>query len=178
MKAVNWGNISIKKFAGIISNELNKNGIDAVLVGGACVSIYSNNRYVSLDLDYITSVSTDEVDKALKKIGFTRSGKFRQYANDKCKFFIEFPPGPVSIGEEGPITEFMKIGTIVLLTATDCVKDRLAAYIHWDDEQSLKQALLVAKAKSVDLKKIQKWAIKENGIEKYNIFKSLLIKSK
>ena len=29
-----------------------------------------------------------------------------------------------------------------LLSPTDCVKDRLAAYYHWNDRQSLEQAIL------------------------------------
>ena len=32
-------------------------------------------------------------------------------------------------------------GTLRLLTATDCIKDRLAAYYHWRDEQGLEQAI-------------------------------------
>lgn len=44
--------ISLKEFAGYISEELRMRGIEAVLVGGACVTIYSENRYQSYDLDF------------------------------------------------------------------------------------------------------------------------------
>ena len=33
------------------------------------------------------------------------------------------------------------VGVLRLLTPMDCVKDILAAYYHWDDEQSLRQVL-------------------------------------
>jgi len=43
----------------------------------------------------------------------------------------DFPAPPVSIGDE-PISKFnnlkTRFGTICLLTPTDCIKDRLAAY--------------------------------------------------
>jgi hypothetical protein len=57
---LNWQNVGIKKLAAIISEYLQKNGIEAVLVGGACVSLYSNNKYTSYDIDLIT-------DSLLKK---------------------------------------------------------------------------------------------------------------
>ena len=59
-----------------------------------------------------------------------------------------------------------------LLTPTDCVKDRLAAFFHWNDYQSLNQALLVAKRQKakVHLKEIEKWAKVEDKLEKLKIF--------
>lgn len=51
---VNWKSIDIRGLAGLISAHLRKYKIDAVLVGGACVSIYSRNEYFSYDLDYVT----------------------------------------------------------------------------------------------------------------------------
>ena len=178
MKIINWKNIKLRDFAEVISKLLKENGINAVLVGGACVSIYSHNKYASLDLDYISPATTETIERVLINIGFSRKGNIRQFKNDGCPFYIEFPPGPVSIGNEGPINKFAQIGAITLLTPTDCVKDRLAAFIHWDDEQSLKQALLVAKAQKINLKEIKRWAIKEGREDKYNKFESLLQEKK
>jgi hypothetical protein len=45
--------MSIGELAAFISSHLKRNGIDAILSGGSCVSIYSENKYVSLDLDFI-----------------------------------------------------------------------------------------------------------------------------
>lgn len=79
------------------------------------------------------------------------------------------------MGKE-PIIEFedhkTKLGHITMLTATDCIKDRLASYYHWDDKQALEQALLVfnAKANSINLKDIKKWSKQEGYSEKYLIF--------
>jgi len=60
---------SIKKMtnaelAAFIQSHLRNKGIDVVLSGGACVSIYSSNRYVSMDLDLIAPVSQKEAEYA------------------------------------------------------------------------------------------------------------------
>lgn len=44
---IEWQKIGIKELAALISGKLRENGIDAILVGGACVSIYTKNRYQS-----------------------------------------------------------------------------------------------------------------------------------
>ncbi|QVL55148.1 MAG: hypothetical protein KFB95_07485 [Simkaniaceae bacterium] len=63
---VNWKNISLEELAGYLSEELRKDGIDLILVGGACVTIYSKNRYQSYDLDFITYEDLNKVKKSLR----------------------------------------------------------------------------------------------------------------
>ena len=63
-----------------------------------------------------------------------------------------------------------------LFTPTDSVKDRLAAFYHWNDIQSLDQALMVAKEQNIDLIEIKKWSKGEKSIEKFERFQSLLKK--
>ena len=170
---INFKNIDIKDLAILVSSELEKNGINAVLVGGACVSIYTYNKYLSNDLDYVTPEPLDTIKPVLGNLGFYQKSS-RHFENDECPFFIEFPPSPVSIGNEVPITKFNKIKSLRLFTPTDCVKDRLAAFYHWNDLQSLDQALMVAKAQKVNLKEIEKWSKREGAIEKFKRFLNLL----
>jgi len=166
-------NIDIKDLAILISSELEKNGVDAVLVGGACVSIYTHNKYLSNDLDYVTYSSIDEIKPVLADLGFyQKSGRHFEHYN--CPFFIEFPPSPVSIGNEVPITKFNRIKSLKLFTPTDSVKDRLAAFYHWNDLQSLDQAVMVAKAQKVNLEEIKRWSKGEGVIEKHKRFLDLL----
>jgi len=54
------------------------------------------------------------------------------------------------------------------------VKDRLAAYFHWNDRQSLEQALLVAKAQPVDIKEIRRWSKAEDAREKFDVSERML----
>lgn len=173
---INWSKIGIKKLALIVSAELKKNNIDAVLVGGACVSIYTTNRYFSMDLDFVSGFSLRDLEPVMNNLGFKLSGRYFERPN--CKLLVEFPPAPVSIGNEFPIRKFSTIETLTLLTPTDCVKDRLAAYYHWNDPQSLKQALMVARAQPVDLRNINVWSKKEDATEKFKRFETLLKKSK
>ena len=68
-------------------------------------------------------------------------------------------------------------GCSIPLDHFDCIKDRLAAYYHWDDEQSLQQAVWVAEQNDYDLVSIKEWSLKEGADEKFaNFVKQLNIK--
>jgi hypothetical protein len=174
--SINWAKIGIKKLAIIVSGELKKHNMDAVLVGGACVSIYTKNRYFSNDLDFVSGFTLAELAPVMDKLGFTQNG--RHFERPGCGIIVEFPPAPVSIGNEMPIRKFNEIKTLTLLTPTDCVKDRLAAYYHWKDPQSLKQALMVAASQQVNMANIREWSVKEGSREKYMRFEELLNKKR
>lgn len=85
---IDWSKITLKELAGFVSEELRKRGIDTVLVGGACVTIYSENRYQSYDLDYITYEEMRKVKKALVELGFAE--KDRYFHHEGCQYFVEF----------------------------------------------------------------------------------------
>lgn len=177
MKKADWKNIDIRELAMLVSAALQRENINAILVGGACVSIYSKNKYLSMDLDYVSYTPLKDLEPVMEKLGFKRKSS-RHFEHPDCRFFVEFPPPPIAIGREMPITEFAAIRSLRLFTPTDCVKDRLAAYYHWHDPQSFEQALMVARAQPVDLKKIEKWSLGEGADEKYKRFEFLLKKRK
>ena len=56
------------------------------------------------------------------------------------------------------------------MTPTDSVKDRLAAYYHWNDQQALEQAIMVAKVQKINLREVKRWSEKEGHAEKYKDF--------
>jgi len=60
------------ELAAYICSHLNKAGIGLVLSGGSCVSIYSEDRYVSADLDFVLTGFTKsrEVREAMSEIDF------------------------------------------------------------------------------------------------------------
>lgn len=176
---IDWSTITFKELAGFISEELRKRGIDTILVGGACATIYSENRYQSYDLDYITYEDMKKVKKALQELGFTEKNKYFQH--EGCQWFIEFVSPPVAIGNE-PICEFNKIdtplGRIKLLHPTDSVKDRLASFYHWKDRQGLEQAINICLEQDIDLTEVERWSLKEKKQEDFRVFVKRLKEAK
>ncbi|MCH9626470.1 MAG: hypothetical protein S4CHLAM2_00920 [Chlamydiales bacterium] len=167
----NWRHISLEELAGYLSEKLRVKGIETILFGGACVTIYSQNRYQSYDLDFITYKEMSLVSKAFKEIGFKINGRY--FFRDDCPWFVEFVSPPVAVGNE-PIEKFVhwktEFGTIRMLSPVDSIKDRLASYFHWDDRQGLEQAIEICMERAVDLKNIEAWSQNEGHLEKYQIF--------
>lgn len=167
--------IALKELAGLACSVLKKHGVEAVLTGGACVSIYSKNKYQSLDLDFVSGAAehdTKAVRESMDELGFKRAAE-GFFARSDCPFIIEFITPPLAVGRE-PVKKTVTIrtrsGRLRLLSPTDCVKDRLAAYYHWNDRQSLDQALMVAKNRKIDLKEVKRWSKNEGQLDKYPDF--------
>ena len=173
--------LSHRELAAFVSDHLRVNGIDTVLTGGACVTIYTRNRYESYDLDFvnIAEVPSARIKAALLEIGFVPEGRI--YVNNKVNYSIDILHPPLSIGEEkidDSCTLIVKNMKLKLLTPTDSVRDRLAAFYFWNDLQALEQALIVARDNEVDLACIRRWSKKENELEKFNIFQKKLLNKK
>lgn len=162
----------IRKLAAQVCGRLNENGIDAVLVGGACVSIYTQNEYESSDLDFVVEAGLKQIDKVLAGLDFSRKSG-RHYERSGGDYFIEFVAAPVSIGNE--IVKNIKklktrFGVIKMLSPTDSVRDRLAAFFHWNDHQSLEQAVMIARKTGVNLAGIGAWAKREGKKKEFEVF--------
>jgi hypothetical protein len=144
-----------------ISDYLRREGIETVLSGGACVSIYTHNKYISYDLDFVL-ISPDrekDVKILLLKIGFFLENRY--FKHPDTEYFLDFVAPPLSMGSE-PVKEIKTIQKgsqiLKLLSPTDCVKDRLAAYYHWQDRQALEQAMLVCHDNPVDIVELERWS--------------------
>lgn len=178
---MDFKNISIRDLAILLCDHLDKHGIETVLSGGACVSIYTKNEFLSYDLDFVLLDSTHKksIHRILAKIGFFPEG--RHFRHTDTPFIVEFLSPPLSIGEE-PVKKIHTIEEnkrkLKLLSPTDCVKDRLAAYYFWNDRPSLEQAIMVSLAQSTDLKEIKRWSEQEGMAVKYLSFLEELNKVK
>jgi hypothetical protein len=170
-------NMSQAELTAYIQDRLQKEGIPVVLSGGSAVSFYSSDKYVSKDVDLINTnfVRRSKIKSVMETIGFYEKGRY--FVHPETQFFVEFPDGPLSVGEEPvkEVSEFkLSTGTLRVLSATDCVKDRLCAFYFWNDQQGLAQAVLVAQNQSVDLKEIKRWSQTEGKTREYEIFKKKL----
>ena len=172
--------MSQAEFGAFIQSQLRMEDIDVVLSGGASVAIFSEGKYISKDLDMVPEffLKRRKLSDAMMKIGFEEP-KSRYFIHPDSDHIVEFPPGPLSVGSE-PVKEIIEIeyvtGILRVISATECVKDRLVAFYHWDDKQSLIQAVLVALRNNVDLDEIKRWSLVEGSPEKFDEFRSQVMK--
>ena len=157
----------------IVGDALRRHRISAVLTGGACAAFHTGGSYQSVDVDFVLSgsVTQKQLDAAMNSVGFVR--RRDRYVNPAHEFFVEFPRGPLAIGGDtailprrtnrGPRTAWM-------LSPTDSCRDRLAAYFHWNDRQSLAVAVEIASRQPVSFVKIRRWSAAEGALEKYAEF--------
>ena len=161
---------SLLQLAAIVSEALESAGITATLSGGAAVSIYSDNKYQSVDLDFVTAAMVDDLAKALEPLGFVHSGRPRLsvFEHPETKWYLEFPPAPLSFG--GTYVDPADcaridtgLGFLRIITPTHSVMERLIAATAWNEQQSLEQALLVTEqcADQIDWKALDSWVVAE-----------------
>ena len=167
--------------AAFVQEHLRSKGIDMVLSGGACVSIYSQGKYLSMDLDMIhislMSPKRKVLREAMNELGFAEQGRYFKHSD--TDLFVEFPPGPPAVGEE-PVKEIHErhevTGILKIISPTDCVKDRLIGFYHSNDYQCLDQAILVVQQNQVDLKEIERWSKGEGKLELFKQIRQKLNK--
>lgn len=166
--------MTLEELAGYVCQKLTEVGIDAFLSGGGVVSIYVENPYLSLDLDFVTMASAKEIERAMGALGFKRKVS-RHYFHPDHPASVEFPGSASTIGEEY-IRAFAEretpYGKLKLLTPTDSVKDRLCAFFHWKDRQSFDQAVLIARKYPVKWDELERFARGEgsDAFKKYPEF--------
>ena len=159
---------SLIEVAAIVSDALSKAKIQATLSGGGAVSIYTANTYQSKDLDFVTAELLDNLKPVMESLGFKHSGtpRLSQFDHPDTEWYVEFPPSPLTFGnlqidhKDCKIIE-LDVGELRIITPTHSVMDRLAAAIHWNDQQSYTQAILVAANNEVDWDAISKWFLEE-----------------
>lgn len=165
-------NLNRLEFAAAIVSQLNKYNVSCVLVGGSCVSIYTKEKFVSDDLDFISPFSQSIITKALTEIGFEKEGRY--YIHPNSKFYVEFPSGPLAIGNRTSIKpEEIKVIngiSINMLSPTQSVMDRLASWYHWSDRRSLLQAIEIAKNHIINFAEVEKCSAEEGEADKYQKF--------
>jgi len=165
--------MSQSELGAYVQSHLRDKGIHVILSGGASVAIYTNNLYVSPDLDFVNTHFTKRsvLQSAMQEIGFQENGRY--FEHPETSFLVEFPPGPLTVGEE-PIRHINEIpfatGMLQVISPTDCVKDRLSAFYHWSDRQCLAQAILVANSQTTDIEDIRQWSLGEGKLEEFKEF--------
>lgn len=119
---------SLADVALAVGDALRRAGIRAVLTGGACAHLHSGGAYLSRDADFILGMQCSQgaLDQALAGIGFSREGD--RYVHGTSRFFVEFPRGPLGIGEDFQIRPS---GSSSALLAHSCFRPPTLAEIAW-----------------------------------------------
>ncbi len=176
---------SLEEVAAIVSDALEKAGITATLSGGSAVTIYSNNQYLSRDLDFVTSAMVADLKPVLERLGFEHTGvpRLSQFSHSKVEWYVEFPPSPLTFGhlyvnpKDCAVIE-LPAGKLRIITPTQSVMDRLAAAYAWKDAQSRDQAILVAASQDIDWKALEGWFTNEGeSKQEYRRFKDAVVES-
>jgi len=167
---MDFSSTDIKQLAVFVCRHLSQCQIDVVLVGGLAVEIYSENLYLTKDIDLVNTNYTKPkaLHGAMAELGFVKQG--RVYSNPSTGITVEFPPAPLSVGDS-PVSEVETLpcgdGEVTILSAVDIVKDRIAAYIHWRDTQSLVQALTVMLKHTIEPQAIRDFCLHEGTKEQF-----------
>ena len=166
----------IVELAAIVAEHLEQQGIEVVLVGGLAVEIYTHNWYLTKDIDMVnTNYSPPKaLSSALQELGFHKSGRI--YINDSTDITLEFPSGPLAVGDtlisKDGITRVGN-GSIPVIKVEYVVKDRLSAYIHWKDRQSLIQALAIILTHELAPEDFKSFFTAEKALVQYHFFSNV-----
>jgi hypothetical protein len=158
---------SLREVAFEVCTALDKAGLKVVLVGGSAATFYAPEAYQSMDLDFVVRFAVDQerenkLVQVLSNLQYRLSGNTFVHAGGS-PFTVEFPKGPASVGDEvlqkfDTVREGARI--LVIVSPTDCIRDRLAHYFYWNDRTALAAAIGVAKTQRQHVNKrlIQDWA--------------------
>ncbi len=159
---------TLETVAVAVGATLAASGIRAVLTGGACAGIYSGGVFSSQDVDFVLEgrVTLSSLDAAMASLGFTRSGN--RYVHPESPYWVEFPRGPLGIGADLDVrpVPLRSDRKVLALSPTDSCRDRLVAFFHWSDRQSLAVAVEIALRHDVDLARIRRWSKGEGHVER------------
>jgi len=172
---VKLSRLTTERLAAVVCDALERRGFTAVLTGGACVMIYAEGKYVSKDMDFVLAPQDrlGEVEAALAELGFRAAG--RVYVHPEVDLAVDVGNRwPVAVGQEilaPPPRRSVSGYHLRMLSATDCVKDRLASFYYWEDRQALEQAVLVCLVQRVKMREVERWSRAEGQESGYADFR-------
>lgn len=172
----NFRTTSITELAAIVADHLQHRNIEVVLVGGLAVEIYTENLYLTQDIDLVnTNYQPPQLlTTAMAELGFFKQG--RVYVNSTTNVVVEFPTAPLSVGDE-LITNVTQIEVadknLPILTVQDVIKDRLSAYLHWNDRQSLIQAVAMMRKHRLRPENFRNFFSQEGGEPAFSLLDTL-----
>jgi len=153
-------------FIGFFTTKLKEHGVNAILVGGEAIDIYTGGTFASADIDLLVE-NKAITEKLLNKFEFAKQGN-TLWLNNELGFVVHLIQMDYS-GDPDKLRKFrVKNHELRIAAPEDLIKDRLCSVKFWksnpqrDMEESV--ALLKIFSDSIDNSYLDKLA-KENDIE-------------
>jgi hypothetical protein len=132
--------LSLAEVAAIVGAELAKAGVRACVVGGSSITVHAPEAYVSHDIDLaiLTGIDRRTIEGVLRTIGYVRQG--RSFVHPESQWTIDIVADTPYIASR-PITTYASVATnfgpVCTYELEDAIADRIAAFLFWNDSQSL-----------------------------------------
>lgn len=129
---------------------LERAGIPVAVVGGSAVTAYAPEIYTSKDIDFaaIKGARRREFALAVGELGFQAKG--RDFVHPQSPFSLDLVADTPYVDQRA-VTKFAtletRFGPVRVYTFEDAIADRIAAFLHWGDSQSLDVAERVVAAR-------------------------------
>lgn len=154
-------------FLGFLSAKLEENGVDAILVGGEAIDLYTAGTFATSDIDLLVDNKTT-AEKLLNRFGFGKQGNGLWFNSD-LNIVIQVISESYS-GDPDRLRKF-KVKTYELRVAApeDLIQNRLCSAKFWksnpqrDMEESI--ALLRIFSDSIDNSYLDKLAKKNDVVD-------------
>lgn len=137
---VNLKDWSLSEVAATVVRQLEAVDVPVVVVGGSAVTVHVPHVYTSSDIDFaaLRDATIREFAAGVVPLGFARHG--RVFVNPTSAYTLDLV-GETPFVDRRPIREFDSVrtrrGPVRVLRFSDAVADRVAAFVHWADEESL-----------------------------------------
>ncbi|KYH37836.1 MAG: hypothetical protein AYL30_006220 [Candidatus Hecatellales archaeon B24] len=147
---------------GYLVDKLSRNKVEAVIVGGQAVEIYTAGQHTTGDVDLAVS-DRGKTEKVLRKLGFRQEG--RVWIHLEWNIAVDIVASSlVEVEDKNRIRRF-KAGpfTLNLYGLEDLIVQRLCSAKYWHYPEDLEQAatLLAAHKDRIDTQYLQRKAEKE-----------------
>lgn len=143
-------------------------GSDFIVVGGSALEIYSFGKYVSGDIDVISTDRYGLIGK-LEDIGFVRKPGAKIWISEELRLFFEIPSNVLQGDYEKAAGIDVGQGIIIkVIGVEDLILDRLNSCVHWKYETDCEWAeYLLSKYKDrIDMGYLQTQAQKQEVLDK------------
>lgn len=155
-------------FLGVLTSKLKENSVDAILVGGEAIDLYTAGNFATSDIDLVVDNKTI-TEKLLNKFGFGKQGN-QLWLNSDLNIIVQVIDKSYS-GDSSRLKKFrVKNYELKVAAPEDLIQNRLYSAKFWksnpqrDMEQSI--ALLGIFSDSIDNVYLDKLA-KEHDIVDY-----------